>query len=105
MRTKIAGVDKRVTRHVSSASCEMPALISEATLNNTAWTHSLGERWLQSPLGMAEPSLHVARMINGYFRRLGMTWEASYSIRGLYMGTPGMELATQFCLKKLMPRW
>ena len=90
---------------MSPAPCEMPALISEATLNNTAWAHSLGERWLQSPLGMAEPSLHVARMINGYFRKPGITWEASYSIRGLCMGTPGRGLATQLCQKKLMPRW
>ena len=105
MRTKTAGVDKRVTRYVSNSSREMPVLISESTLNNTTWTHSLGERRLQSPLGMAEPSLRVRRMINGYYRRPGVTWEASYSIRGLYMGTPGRGLTTQFCQKKLMPHW
>ena len=34
-----------------------------------------------------------------------MTWEASDSIRCLYMVTPGRGLATQFCQKKLMPHW
>ena len=65
-----------------------------------AWTEVVA-----IPLGMAAPSLYVPRTIHGYFRRPGMTWEASYSIRGLYMGTLGTGLATQLCQNKLMPLW
>ena len=105
MRTKIAGVDKRVVRHFSSASSEMPAFISQATLNNTAWIHSHGEMCFAVSLGHAGAIVPCATEDQGVLQEARCDLASKFIDPLLVYRHTRKGLAMMFCHKKLMPRW